>query len=255
MGSITLPELLAQAEGDDVVGKMKVLAVLESLPGVGKVRPVASWRRSASARPVGSAGLGAQQREALLAHPSCRLPSPDLIIVISGPGGVGKGTLVAELLRREPDLWLSRSWTTRARRPGEHGRLRLRRPRRVRGAHRSRRLPRVDRVPRQLLRHADSRTAAGRRRRARDRRARAQQVRALHPDALLIFVMPPSREEQERRLRARATPRTRWRSGLAKAEEEEPIGLALADHVVVNDESTARSPSCRPSIASHQQAP
>ena len=38
MGSVTLPEVLAQAEGDDVVGKMKVLAVLESLPGVGKVQ-------------------------------------------------------------------------------------------------------------------------------------------------------------------------------------------------------------------------
>ena len=38
MGSLDLSELLAQAESDDIVGKMKVVAVLESLPGVGKVK-------------------------------------------------------------------------------------------------------------------------------------------------------------------------------------------------------------------------
>ncbi len=66
MGSVSLSELLAQADGDEVVGKMKVVAVLESLPGVGKVRArrLMDELKIAESRRV--RGLGAQQREALL---------------------------------------------------------------------------------------------------------------------------------------------------------------------------------------------
>jgi len=64
----------------------------------------------------------------------------------------------------------------------------------------------------------------------------AQQVRRRQPDALLIFVLPPSREEQERRLRERGDPPDKVAARLRKAEEEEPVGKAISDYVVVNDE-------------------
>ena len=67
MGSITLAELLTQAETDDMVAGIKVLAVLESLPGVGKVKARRTMDEVGIADTRRLRGLGDQQRKALLA--------------------------------------------------------------------------------------------------------------------------------------------------------------------------------------------
>jgi guanylate kinase len=160
-----------------------------------------------------------------------------LIIVVSGPGGVGKGTIVDALVERDPQLWLSRSWTTRAQRPGEPDSAyvfttREDFERRIAeggflewteflGNYYGSPLPEPEPGADVVLEiEVDG----------------AQQVKAIHPDALLIFVLPPTRAEQERRLRIRGDEPDTVVSRLRKAEDEEPIGMKLADHVVVNDD-------------------
>jgi hypothetical protein len=67
-GNVSLASVLNRANNDDTVGKMKVASVLESLPGVGKVRARKLMERldiSASRR---VRGLGSKQKDALLAE-------------------------------------------------------------------------------------------------------------------------------------------------------------------------------------------
>jgi guanylate kinase len=163
-----------------------------------------------------------------------------LIIVVSGPGGVGKGTIVDALVGRDDRLWLSRSWTTRDRRPGESERAYVFSTfedfeRRIGdggflewteflgnyyGTPRPEQLDDPASPDIVLEIEVDG----------------AQQVKEQYPEAILIFVLPPSREEQERRLRGRGDPDDKVHARLRKAEKEEPIGRSIADHIVVNDE-------------------
>jgi guanylate kinase len=160
-----------------------------------------------------------------------------LVFVVSGPGGVGKSTLVTELMKRDPELWLSRSWTTREQRPGEAS-----------DAYHF-----VTRA--QFEAHIDAggflewtsflgnyygtpqpNPPVGKDIVLEIEVDGASQVKKQHPSAVLIFVLPPSREEQRARLNARGDDERKVDQRLRKAEEEEPIGIALADHVIVNQQ-------------------
>ena len=88
--------LLKQADTDEVVGKLKVLSLLESLPGVGKVKARRLMEEIGISETRRVQGLGPQQRQALLEQ--LRLTRPDRRHL--RPGGVGKGTIVRALRRR-----------------------------------------------------------------------------------------------------------------------------------------------------------
>ncbi|HUF97511.1 MAG TPA: guanylate kinase [Ilumatobacter sp.] len=164
---------------------------------------------------------------------------------MSGPGGVGKGTIVDELVRRDERLWLSRSWTTRARRPGERADAYVFTDFEAFEQHISAGgflewteflgnyygTPKPDSLGGLGPHGNDSRDIV-----LEIELDGAQQVKQQYPEAILIFVLPPSRDEQERRLRGRGDPGDKVQARLRKAELEEPVGRAAADYLVVNDQ-------------------
>nr|WP_272867004.1 integration host factor, actinobacterial type [Ferrimicrobium acidiphilum] len=66
LGSLTLTALLSEAEKDEIVGRMKVLSVLESLPGIGKVKARRIMEEIGIADTRRVQGLGAIQRKRLI---------------------------------------------------------------------------------------------------------------------------------------------------------------------------------------------
>ena len=67
-GKTTLTMVLDRAETDDVVGKLRVSALLQSMPGIGKVKATQIMERLKIAETRRLRGLGDQQRKALLAE-------------------------------------------------------------------------------------------------------------------------------------------------------------------------------------------
>ncbi|MDZ7677228.1 MAG: guanylate kinase [Acidimicrobiales bacterium] len=159
-------------------------------------------------------------------------------MIVAGPGGVGKGTVVRELVERDPKLWLSRSWTTRDRRPGEaedayHFVSREQFEARVAAdgflewadfLGQLMGTPTPDGLPEgvDLVLEIDVQGA--------------EQVLSRDPDSLFVFMDAPSREEQAARLRVRGDSEEQVARRLANADTERARGEALGATVVVNDQ-------------------
>ncbi len=152
---------------------------------------------------------------------------PVRLSVISGPSGVGKGTLVRKLLRRHPRLWLSVSATTRTPRPGElegeqyffRSREGFERDVREGGllewAEFAGNLYGTPRGP------VEQHLNGGRPVLLEIELEGARQVRRSCPQGFQIFLKPPSFEELERRIRGRGTDtEAAIQRRLARAAEE-----------------------------------
>lgn len=163
------------------------------------------------------------------------------LIVISGASGVGKGTVLGIMMEKRKDLSFSVSATTRPPRPGE-----------IDGVH-------YYFITREKF---EAMIAAGEfleydahaanyygtpRAQAEEKQSHgpvlldiepkgAKQVKEKAPDAVLIFIMPPSVQELERRLRGRgdtSEEQIQMRMERATWEMEQRVWY---DHVVINDD-------------------
>lgn len=163
------------------------------------------------------------------------------LIVISGPSGVGKGTVVRRLLDARPELVYSVSYTTREPRAGE-----------LEGRHYRFISPAAfDRLieANEFLEWAevfgerygtpagpvDEARAAGRDVLVEVDVQGAASVKARVPEAVLVFLEPPSEEELARRLAARGTEDAGELEERLKGARMEMAESSWFDHVVVND--------------------
>ncbi len=163
------------------------------------------------------------------------------MFVITGPSGVGKGTLIRGLLERVPELELSVSATTRPPRPGERGGVDYHF---LSDADFDRRLELGD-----FVEHATySGNRYGTLRSELDRRLRegvpvvleievqgARQVREAMPEAIAVFIAPPSADALRARLVGRGTDAPEQVDARMRTAERELEAQPEFSHVVVND--------------------
>ncbi|MCY7411726.1 MAG: guanylate kinase [Salinibacterium sp.] len=207
------------SDGDSAEAGLRVGEVLTSIPGFGPVRLERALTELDISPKKRLGGLGAVQRGRLLHYLQTSqvqrgptVPRSGRLVVLAGPTAVGKGTVSSYIRERVPDVQLSVSATTRSPRPGE-----------VDGKHyyfvTDREFDRMidgDELLEWAVVHnsyrygtprppVDAALAAGKRVLLEIDLQGARAVRRVMPEAVLVFLLPPSWEELVRRLIGRGT--------------------------------------------------
>ena len=164
------------------------------------------------------------------------------LVVISGASGVGKGTVLKEMMKRRPDLRFSVSATTRPPRPNEENGVHYYFITREQFEAMIARGEFLEYSEHNKNYYGTPRAQAEEKREDADvlldiEPNGAAQVRKTAPDAILIFIVAPSWEDLERRLRGRGdTPEDQIAIRLERARWEMDQ-RGWYDHVVVNDQA------------------
>jgi len=229
---------------------LRVRELLTSIPTLGPTRAAQAMKRLGIAESKRVGGLGVRQRRKLvewLAHREHRdSPGQARLVVLAGPTAVGKGTVSTYIRENYPDVHLSVSATTRAPRPGEvHGvnyyfvsdsdfdRLidtgQMLETATVHNAFRYG-------TPRAPI---DEALAAGKSVLLEIDLQGARSVREVMPEAVLVFLLPPTWEELVRRLIGRGTEDSAEQARRLATAKVELAAQDEFDHRVVNSEVSA----------------
>lgn len=241
-GELSITDVVTMSKDDEAIAKMRVLELVESISGVGKIRGKSILERLGISLTRRIQGLGRHQLESL--ENEFRIPTgltPGKLVVLSGPGGVGKST-VAKVLKESSPFFVSVSATTRAPRFNE-----------VNG---------IDYhfysneefdaaiASNEFLEWAEfAGNRYGTPRKAVEDSLRggksvlleieiagAKQVKAKVPEAILVFLEPPTWEELVSRLEGRGTDSPERRAARLALAQEEMAAASFFDKVLINDQ-------------------